>query len=51
MDGVVNCLPIFIVSKVSRGFGRGSKELGFPTGRGQLLSINFYLQKLIFKTL
>ena len=29
----VKGLPFFAVGKVVKGFGRGSKELGIPTGK------------------
>ena len=33
LDRIMSCLPHFARGKVVKGFGRGSKELGIPTGK------------------
>ena len=33
MHGAMNCLPYFARGEVVKGFGRGSKQLGIPTGK------------------
>lgn len=50
-----NLLPFYIAGEIVRGFGRGSKELGCPTGthlhiiitynQGALLNHGFYCQQ------
>lgn len=30
---MINTLPIFLKGNVCKGYGRGSKELGIPTGK------------------
>ena len=32
MPIIKKCLPFYAVGQVVKGFGRGSKELGIPTG-------------------
>ena len=32
LDRIMTCLPHFCSGKVVKGFGRGSKDLGIPTG-------------------
>ena len=43
----LGCLPFFAKGIVVKGFGRGSKELGIPTGKSKMhaliLSFKYYL--------
>lgn len=52
----MSCLPYFCTGEIVKGFGRGSKELGCPTGNNFVLFIvecwnffsNFIFQCILF---
>lgn len=39
-DMVTSCLPYFCRGEVVKGFGRGSKELGIPTGEFNVVDVH-----------
>ena len=41
-DFITSCFPYFSRGEVVKGFGRGSKELGIPTGMTNRLTLFFF---------
>lgn len=39
----MNCLPHFCRGQVVKGFGRGSKQLGIPTGALKFFNCNCFM--------